>query len=137
MLRVDYKNPMEKVYQYEYAIFMIISDMFSEVTYSSRCFDMLKICYMELVKLNDSGNPSYKRQYEIDDECMDMVKRDVIGRIDTGALNGQSAYVRVRMLPDRFHVFTFECSGGSNFAIRLKGRGHKSTIQVKNNITIR
>ncbi len=136
MLRIDYKNPMEKVYQYEYAIFMIISDMFTEVNYTSRCFDMLKICYMELVKLNDSGNPSYKKQYDIDDECADLVKRDLIGKIDVGQLNNQSAYVKVDLLPDNFHAFTFECSNGSNFAIRLKGRGRKSRIQVKNNVRI-
>ena len=132
MLRVDYKHPFEKLYQYEYAVFNIISGLFKEVSFTSNYIDIVRLYYIDLIKLNDSGNPSYKKQNELDRECLNMVNDDFLGSVGAGQLNQLRAYVTTPLQPDGTHAFVFECDNGASFAYRIRGRGHNRRIEVRN-----
>ena len=64
MYKINYRNPMARTYQYEYAFFMLAADLFAATSCKSMVITNLYLYYKDLVKTNTNGNPSYERQYE-------------------------------------------------------------------------
>ena len=108
MIRNYYINPMTKVYQYEYALFMIVADMFRAVECNSRCIERLRLYYAELVNENGiTGHLSYEKQYEIEDSIQKMVTRDVIGKFVFPGIHMCKAKATVMDRGNGYHTFLF------------------------------
>ncbi len=142
MVRNNYINPMTKVYQFEYALFMLVADLFAAVECNSRCVDRLKLYYAELVRENrNTGHLSYEKQYEIEDNVQKLVYRDVIGKVVFPAMHKCKAEVSVMDKGNGFHTFIFN-DGIYGFSVSLRhnevrtGLGGRTSmitgIEVKN-----
>ncbi len=122
---------MTKVYQYEYALYMIVSDMFKAVECNSRCIERLKLYYAELVRENkNTGHLSYEKQYEIEENIQKMVARDVIGRIVFPGMHKCKAKVTVMDRGNGFHTFLFS-DGIYEFSVGLR---HKEARKTQGNV---
>jgi len=132
MLRVRYKNPLTRQYQYEFCIYDLMSKRFKTVECNSRCIDSLELYYAELVGNTETGNPSYKRQDEVYDECQMLIDRDIVGRLALGNTLSNTAKVSVSLQRDGGHVFRFFCDNGVSFAFRFKQENGKRKILCKN-----
>ena len=106
MLRISYRNPLTKTYQYEYAMLLVIDRLFRSTSSRSMCIETLRLYYSELVKTNDNGNLSYTRQIEMEDECEKIIKRDFIDRIKIGSLADIDAVISENR-PKTAHTFSF------------------------------
>ncbi len=132
MLRVRYKNPLTRQYQYEFCIFDLMCRRFKSIECNSRCIDTLELYYAELVGNTETGNPSFKRQEDVEAECEDMIDRDVIKKLTMGNTLQNNAKVSVSLQRDGGHVFRFFCDNGVNFAFRFKQENGKKKILCKN-----
>ena len=137
MLKINYKNPMEKTYQYEYALYMLVSDLFQTVVCNSMCIDSLKLYYMDLVKENrNTGNPSYEKQYVVEEEIQTLIEKDVIGKIKFPGMHVCRAEVTVRTKEDGAHVFTFSDGiYGFSVSLNMKENDRPEEIEVVNLLT--
>ena len=75
MLKITYKNPLTEIYQKEYAIYMLLSSEFKHTECESRILDTLKLYYADLVRTNENGHPSYEKQYKLEEECEELIRR--------------------------------------------------------------
>ncbi len=120
MVRNYYINPMTKVYQYEYALYVIVADLFKAVECNSRCIERLKLYYAELVKDNRlTGHLSYEKQYEIEDNMQKIVARDVIGKVVFPGMHMCKAEVTVIDMGNGSHTFLFT-DGVYGFSVSLR-----------------
>ncbi|MCR5337303.1 MAG: hypothetical protein K6E75_01970 [Lachnospiraceae bacterium] len=109
-----YNNPMSQIFCYEYALYMLISDLFAGTTCSSMAVDSLRMYYADLVRENDhKNNPyakvtfSYEKQYVIEELIAQLIRRDVIGKVAFPGMHLCRALVKVRTLQDGRHTFLF------------------------------
>ncbi len=138
MLRINYTNPLTKQYQYEYAMYSIVSGMFEGVECRSLTLDQLKLYHAELVKESRSDNSkekySYTKQKELDSEVLAMVKRDVVGHIEFPQMNICKAEVKIRKDKNGCHSFTFT-DGVYSFTLRIqaprKGRAGRILVSSR------
>lgn len=134
MTNYIYKDPMTKVFQYEFVLFMMVADLFKAVEYSSRCIERLGLYYAELVRENKTtGNFSYEKQYEIEGEMEAMVRRDVSGQIVFPGIHMCKANVSVKTMDNGMHTFIFT-DGIYGFEVSLMmGKGNRPKgIRVNN-----
>ncbi len=135
MLRINYTNPLTKQYQYEYAMYSIVSGMFEGVECGSLILEQLKLYHAELVKESRSDNSkekySYTKQKELDNEVLAMVKRDVVGHIEFPQMNICKAEVKIRKDKNGSHSFTFT-DGVYSFTLRMQAprKGRRGRILV-------
>ena len=135
MLRINYTNPLTKQYQYEYAMYSIVSGMFEGVECRSLTLEQLKLYHAELVKESRSDNSkekySYTKQKELDNEVLAMVKRDVVGHIEFPQMNICKAEVKIRKDKNGSHSFTFT-DGVYSFTLRMQAprKGRRGRILV-------
>ena len=135
MLRINYTNPLTKQYQYEYAMYSIVSGMFEGVECGSLTLEQLKLYHAELVKESRSDNSkekySYTKQKELDNEVLAMVKRDVVGHIEFPQMNICKAEVKIRKDKNGCHSFTFT-DGVYSFTLRMQAprKGRRGRILV-------
>jgi len=118
MMKTIYKNPFSKIYQYEYAIYLILSSYFKSTTCESRAIETLRLYYADLVKTTASGNCSYEKQYQIEEESEALIKNAILGNIRMPHMNRRDAKVTVIRNEDGTHTFTFR-SGKDSFTYRL------------------
>ena len=111
MLRINYTNPLTRQYQYEYAMYKIVSEMFAGVECRSLVIDQLRLYYADLVKESRSDSNkekySYAKQREVDAEVQSMVERYVKSRIEFPQMNICRAEVRIRKDKNGCHSFSF------------------------------
>ncbi len=137
----NYKHPMTKVYQYEYALFIVMSALFQSVKCKSFCPNSLKLYFKELpldVKEEDLPEDVIvrKSQRKLIEEIETLVERDVIGKIKFPMINACSAEVLIKRQDDETHRF-FYTDGIYGFSVHLdmERKGHPRCIEVKNIIT--
>ena len=130
MLRVNYRNPLTKTYQYEYAMLLELGRLFRSTTSRSMCIETLRLYYAELVKTNDNGKISYSKQLEMEEECNKIIKRDFIDRLSLGVLSEADAKITVKKHKDGTHIFIYDCGDGRRFAVRMTRKFPKK-IKVK------
>ena len=118
MMNNFYKNPLTKVYQYEYAIYTILSSYFKSVKCESNAIETLRLYYSELIKTNSNGHDSYEKQYEMEEEVERLIQKSLIGKITMPAIQDRDVHVTVTRNEDETHSFTFE-SGSYSFTYRL------------------
>ncbi len=108
MYKSDYKNPMSKIFQHEYALYLLMSDLFHEVQCSSGfALETLRLYYMDLVTTGRSGTASYEKQFQIENRISYWMKRDVSEKIDFPMMGECRAKVIIEQCADYSHKFIF------------------------------
>ena len=98
-MKITVKNPLTKTYQYEYALFTVISGMFAGVECRSRCIETLRLYFNEL--------PNAEKREGVLESVRRLVEKDLEGRILFPMMNLCRADVHVREAGDGTHIFTF------------------------------
>ena len=133
MLRINYTNPLTRQYQYEYAMYKIMSDRFAGVECRSLAIDQLRLYYTDLVKesrnANDKVNYSHAKQETLDSEVQHMLERDVDGHIYFPQMNICKAEVRIRRDKNGCHGFTFT-DGIYSFTLRMEAPDKKKRGRI-------
>ncbi len=151
-LERNYRNPMTRQFQYEYALYMVISEMFKAVICrSSRCIETLELYFKELYfKELHYGNPSSvveriddpekKRttQWDIIEEMRALVKRTVPGRVTFPMMHICRVETFVITGDDGTHTFRFT-DGIYDFSVHLRKlhRNGEIRIDVQDNAPVR
>ena len=134
----NYKNPMTNIYQYEYALYTVVSELFQTVRCKSLCPGSLMLYFKELPRgvkeeesADEKGTPK-KSQKKILEEMERMVERDVIGYITFPMISICAAEVMTRLEEDGTHSFIFT-DGVYAFSIHLdmQRKGHPKGIEVR------
>ena len=134
MLKIDYKNPMTKVFQYEYALYVLTSDLFAQVSCRSMLVERLKLYYAELAKMSKKEERlSFEKQYELENEMQSLIERDVLGKVVFPGMYMCHAELTVRTERDGSHTFAYS-DGIYGFSLHLKMNEKKRCvgIEVKN-----
>ena len=118
MMNIIYKNPLSKVYQYEYAIYVILSSYFRSAVCESKIIEKLWLYYSDLVKTTPNGNFSYEKQYQIEEESEALITNGIIGNIHMPHMDERDVIIIVDPNEDGTHSFTFK-SGAYSFSYRL------------------
>ncbi|MBR4582157.1 MAG: hypothetical protein IKO32_13080 [Lachnospiraceae bacterium] len=113
-----YKNPLTKVYQYEYAIYSLLTGYFKSTECNSRAIESLRIYYSELVSVSATGKCSYEKQYELEEKCKALIHKCISGKVRMPHASRRHAKVIVTPNPDKTHTFTFQ-SGKDSFSYRF------------------
>ena len=126
----SYKDPMTKIFQYEYALFEEISALFGGVSYRSKAIDRLRMYFYELPVGGEgrhSNDPEEvpagkkKRTREaVREKIRNYVLRDVAGQITFPMMDACRVYMKVIENPDRTHTFIFT-DEIYEFSVRLVG----------------
>lgn len=133
MMKYFYTNPMARTYQYEYAMYLKTAELFGGIACDSRCLTTLRLYYADLVTESRlTHQPSYEKQYLLEEEVGQLLERDVLGKIDFPAMALCQAAVLVDREKDGSHTFIFT-DGIYGFSLRLKmsGKGRPVRILVR------
>lgn len=131
MLKIDYRNPMTKVFQYEYALYVLTSDLFAQVNCRSMLVERLKLYYAELAKMSRKEERlSFERQYELENEMQSLVERDVLGKVAFPGMHMCHAELTVRTEKDGSHTFAYS-DGIYGFSLHLKMDGKKRCVGIE------
>ena len=139
-----YKNPLTKTYQYEYAVYMMVAELFLKVIPRSMCIESLKLYFKELprgVKEEESADEkgtSKKSQRKILEEMERLVERDVIGHISFPMISVCAVEVLTALEEDGTHRFIFT-DGIYRFDLHLdmERKGHPRGIDVRDTPVIK
>ena len=131
---INNNKNMNRIYQYEYAMYKAVADLFLYVECKSMRIDCLKIFFGELPKKSakenereDSPAKAYgsgarsgkrKSQESLLAEAAVMVSRDVIGNITFPMMHACAAQVRTVPEKDGTHTFVFT-DGVYGFSVHL------------------
>ena len=136
-----YRNPLTKVYQYEYALYETVSELFASVRCRSLCVNSLNLYFKELPlsgaeekdtwPAQEEGQPKKVTREKILSEMRQLVSRDVIGHVTFPMMNVCAAEVRAIPEKDGTHTFLFT-DGIYGFTLHLDMpyKGHPKGIRV-------
>ncbi len=143
----NYRNPMTRQFQYEYALYKVVSEMFEAVSCrSSRCIETLELYFKELHYGNPSSavekldDPEKKRttQWDIIEEVRALVEHTVPGKVTFPMMHLCRAEAFVISVDDGTHTFRFT-DGIYDFSVHMRnlhGNG-KIRIDVQDNAPVR
>lgn len=140
----SYKNPLTKVYQYEYALFLVMASHFSSVRCQSMCVESLKLYFAELPHRNENADnnneqndgakkPKTKSQETILEAVEQLVSRDVMSQITFPQMSICAAEVLTILEEDGTHSFIFT-DGIYGFRLHIlvsSRKGHSARIEVE------
>ncbi len=134
----NYKNPMTKVYQYEYALYIVMASLFQSVRCKSLCPNSLMLYFKELpLDVKEEELPENvivrKSQRKLIEEIETLVERDVVGKINFPMINACAAELLIKCQDDGTHRF-FYTDGIYGFSVHLdmERKRHPRRIEVKN-----
>ncbi|MCR5119111.1 MAG: hypothetical protein K6B44_05770 [Lachnospiraceae bacterium] len=124
-----YKNPLTKTYQYEYALYLAVSELFGSVRPLSMSLESLKLYFYELHVSKDGGGNSGSREGLVR-EMRKLVSRDVTGNIIFPMMDVCAAEVMAVPDEDGTHRFIFT-DGVYGFGLKLRqDAGHPTGIEL-------
>ena len=142
----QYKNPLNKTFQYEYALYRSVADLFEKVVCKSKNVESLGLYFSELPRgsvksgdesakpkdesANETGSKK-KTQEKILSEVADLVSRDVIDHINFPMMHRCAAYAYTVPEKDGSHSFIFS-DGIYGFSVHMDvpKKGHPKRIEV-------
>ncbi len=108
------RNPLTRQFQYEYAMFILISNLFHSVTCRSRSIDSLRLYFMELP--DKSKNTSTKE--DVIGELIPAINHDVFKHITFPMMHACAAEVTAELERDGSHTFVYS-DGIYGFSVHL------------------
>ncbi|MCR5232736.1 MAG: hypothetical protein K6E53_02365 [Lachnospiraceae bacterium] len=128
------RNPLTKQFQYEYALYLLISNLFHSVRCRSRNIESLMLYFMELpekVKRNkDEEEYQPRTKKEFLSELTPVIARDVFGHITFPKMHECAAEVVIEKEEDGTHTFIFT-DGIYGFALRLQRIKHNRPLKIR------
>ncbi len=129
-----YKNPMTRIYQYEYALYEAVRELFAMVRCRSMCIERLRLYFRELAHASsgETSADASRKQEDITDEVRMLVARDVVGHVTFPMMHICGADAHVIEEEDGTH--TFVCTDGIyGFSVHLDmpRKGHPRGILVR------
>ena len=127
-----YKSPLTRAYQYEYALYKVISDLFWSVKPRSRSIGSLKMYFRDL-PCERKGGEKKKTQEDLLEEVRALVERDVVGNVKFPMMSSCSAEAKTITEKGGTHKLVFT-DGLYGFCLRIDGaeKGHPRRIMVTN-----
>ncbi len=123
-----YKNPLTKTYQYEYALYLAVSELFGSVRPVSMSLESLKLYYYELHISKDGGGKAMSREGLVS-EMRKLINRDVIGNIIFPMMDVCAAEAMAVPDEDGTHRLIFS-DGIYGFSLKLMiNSGHPTGIE--------
>ena len=131
----SYHNPLSKVFQYEYALYTVVSGLFESVRCRSLCMSNLEAYFMELPIGSDETEgekkTTKKTQEKLIAEVLGLVERDVIGNIKFPQMNICAAEAAAIPEEDGTHTFVFtDGIYGFKLHMTMPGKGNPIGISV-------
>lgn len=128
------KNPLTKQFQYEYALYLLISNLFHSVRCRSRNIESLMLYFIELpekVKRNkDEEEYQPRTKKEFLSELIPVIARDVFGHITFPKMHECAAEVVIEKEEDGTHTFIFT-DGIYGFALHLERIKHNRPLKIR------
>lgn len=141
----SYKNPLARVFQYEYALYLTVSGLFASVRCRSMCVESLKLYFLELGHRKDNtendgdqaardyaGRKGRSTQEDLLSEIGVLVRRDVIGNITFPMMHICAAEGKTILEDDGTHSFIFtDGIYGFKLHLDIPAKGHPGKIEVE------
>ncbi|MCR5280052.1 MAG: hypothetical protein K6E19_11480 [Lachnospiraceae bacterium] len=127
-----YRHPMTKQFQYEYALYETVSDLFKSVRCRSMSMESLALHFAELPHTKDDTKEIRKgSQEDVMAEVAGLVARDVVGNITFPMMHICACDSMSILEDDGSHTFLFS-DGIYGFSVRLRlsENGHPKKIEV-------
>lgn len=135
----SYRNPLTKVFQYEYGLYSAVADLFDHVECKSMCVDSLKMYFKELpLKGQDENAPEEKEtvdkknkkmnQEKLVENMKTMVSAYLVGNVEFPMMEQCAAEVSTVTRADGTHWFVFT-DGIYGFALHLKLGKNKKPLE--------
>ncbi len=131
-----YKNPLTKLYQYEYALFKALSELFTSVKCRSMSAESLMLYFKELPlkagennNLNGAGSKK-KTQEGLLNQMRSLVLKEVSGHVTFPMMNICAADAHIKLNGDGSHTFIFT-DGIYTFSTHLKMQGKGSNLKLE------
>lgn len=144
-----YKNPLTRTYQYEYALYKTVSNLFASVRCRSKCIDSLQLYFIELphktrsadnieMQMEKWNDNRRKTQESFLAEMRMLVARDVTPQAIFPMMDICAAEVMTILEKDGTHRFIFT-DGIYGFSLRLdmSGKDHPKGILVERKIPLK
>ncbi len=130
----SYHNPLSKVFQYEYALYTVVSGLFESVRCRSLCISNLEAYFMDLPMRSDEDDDkkmNKKTQEKLIAEVSALVARDVAGKINFPQINICAAEAAAIPEEDGMHTFVFtDGIYGFKLHMTMPGKGKPIGISV-------
>lgn len=123
-----YRNPMTRIYQHEYALFLAVSELFASVRRKSLCLESLKLYFSEMPHFQEKSAGEEKEaentnkgktQEKLLEEMRCMVKEFVVGQVTFPMINVCTAEATTVLRADNTHLFVFS-DGIYGFAVGIE-----------------
>ncbi len=122
-------NSLAKRFQYEYALYTVVSGLFSSVVCRSMCIDSLELYFSELPHSKEDGKKRMTQESLLD-EMRTLVERDVIGSVIFPQMNICAAEAAAIPEEDGSHTFVFS-DGIYGFAVHYENAKKKKPRHIK------
>ena len=135
----NYRNPLSKAYQDEYALYLAVAELFLNVKCRSMCVETLKLYYRELphsgrTAENGQGFPDSEKKHRTQEgllsEMKSLAERDVAGNVNFPMMNACAAWVKTIPNSDGTHTFVFT-DGIYGFSVNLEGKDGEHGKRIK------
>ncbi len=136
----NYKHPLTRTFQYEYALFRTVKDLFASVHCNSMCTDKLRMYFLDLpgkaesTAENDApvqGTKKGRTREAFLGEVRMLVERDVAEKVNFPMMHACAANAYIREEKDGTHIFVFTDEiYGFALRLRMQENGHPEKIEV-------
>ena len=132
----DGRNPLRKRFQYEYALYMLISEMFHSVRNRSRSIESLRLYYMDLPDKggkkprNTEEESKGKTKSDVVTEVAELIIRDLKGHIPFPMMHICAVESRAVLEEDGSHTFIFT-DGIYSFSVHLDMYRNREIKKIK------
>ncbi len=127
MYNYNYRNPLAKTYQFEYAVYMALAGSFRSVSCRSNALETIRLYYLEKVK----GGESNKKQYRLTEASCRKVRAMICRALGRGGLESLDAHIKILRRPAGNHVFVIDCGKGMRCALMVEVKGGRKTIFLR------
>ncbi len=135
----SYRNPLTKIFQYEYGLYAAMTELFDHVECKSMCIESLRMYFKEMPLRGQDGssakNKDPKKNIEMNQEKLlenmrMMVSSDVTGNITFPMMEKCAAEVTTITRKDGTHWFIFT-DGIYGFALHLTMEKNKKPVAIE------
>ena len=127
MYNYNYRNPLAKTYQFEYAVYMALAGSFRSVSCRSNALETIRLYYLERVK----GGESNKKKYRLTEDSCRKVRAMICRALGRGGLESLDAHIKILRMPEGNHVFVIDCGKGMRCALMAEVKGRRKTIVLR------
>lgn len=127
MYNYNYRNPLAKTYQFEYAVYMALAGSFRSVSCRSNALETIRLYYLEKVKGGESNN----KKYRLTEDSSRKVRAMICRALGRGGIESLDAHIKILRMSEGNHVFVIDCDRGMRCALMAEVKGRRKTIVLR------